>query len=307
MRTIIEILITNACNRRCSYCVARSKDSRYDSQTMKTNEYGDYKLEPGIINIPALRRWLLKQRHLDPCAVITGGEPTIARHYTDLLDWLYDNEFKVPILCTNGLNIKDLAFMENAREKAKVILTQHLDNDISDCALFLKDMEIPTLIKVLANEKSDMEEKRERARKISEATGFKTVIEGIRRPYPDSPDEMARIAEDYPNAFDGSSPYKWRWNGYGDRIGREQTNCTETVVWTVDPTGLIFNCHCFANPLASIYDCANLSDVPAQLAWCCDDMSVFKNGALDVDAWRKTATKCELQHYVNLMESMKLD
>jgi MoaA/NifB/PqqE/SkfB family radical SAM enzyme len=242
------------------------------------------------LNLEQLKRWLIIQKEYltDIQLVISGGEPTIVRQYTELLSWLSSYSFATPILYTNGLNIKDLMYVNNPKKKVKIILTHHQTSDVNqtrDYVRFLNDLEISFIVKVLVDKPTE----------ILDFGDCKVVVEGIRKLYSKDPDTKLKQIQEYPMALDGSSPYKWRWNGYRDFIKWEWTAWKETFVFTVDPTGNVFNCHFFNEPpIGSIYDTEEIiQDKNIQIAWCYP----FKNGIAE-----DTKTRCEIQHYVNLFE-----
>jgi len=301
MRTIIEVLMTNNCNRNCSYCAGKTEDHSYSTTQGKINEMGDYKLAGGIINTEQLKRWLMFQKPMleNIQIVLTGGEPTIVRHYTELLDWLSACGFMAPIIYTNGLNIKDLANLEKPNEKAKVILTHHQASDIAktkEYAEFLQELGIKFLVKVLTD-------------KPIERPDFgkcKVVIEGIIRQHSKDLGEMIEEMKACPPSLAGWSPYKWRWNGHKPFIDMEWTPAHPSLIFTVFPDGHIVNCHFWRDPeIGSIYKLEDLLSKNAQIAWCYsfdgtpenpkDESEVVKN---------ETVTRCEIQHYVNLMEKI---
>jgi len=291
MRAVVELLLTNNCQRECRYCLAQTEDSSYTTVQGKINERGDYKLAGGIMNTEQLKRWLAFQKKYLPDVrlVISGGEPTIVRHYTELLEWIHNAGFAKPILYTNGLNIKDLANMDNPKDKVKVILTHHQTSDIArtkEYVRFLKDMEIGFIVKVLADkpvEKPDL--------------GCKVVVEGIIKQYSKNIEEKMRQMQEHPPALDGSSPYKWRWNGHRDFIDWEWTAWKESLVFTVFPAGHVINCHFWNDkPCGNIYELKNiLEGGNLQIAWC----HPFNGGVAD-----EAVTRCELLHYVNIMEEI---
>jgi len=293
MRTIIELLLTNNCQRDCRYCLAQTDDKSYATMQGKINEMGDYKIAGGMMNTEQLKRWLIVQKkHLpDMRLVISGGEPTIVRHYTELLDWVHGAGFAMPILYTNGLNIKDLANLSNPKDKAKIILTHHQTSDPAktrEYVQFLKDLEMGFIVKVLADkpvEKPDF------------GNYCKVVIEGIRKPYSKDMEEKMRQMQEHPPALDGSSPYKWRWNGHRDFIDWEWTAWKESLIFTVFPAGHIVNCHFWNDePCGNIYEPKNILDgFNPQIAWC------YPFNGAEAD---KTVTRCELLHYVNIMEEI---
>lgn len=289
LRLIIEILFTNSCNRNCPYCIARSRDSSYRGCQQKNNEQGDYKLESGIINIVRLKKWLLLQKSLqwkEIQLVVTGGEPTLLRHYTEFLEWCKDNGFKKPILYTNGLNLKDLAELENPKELVKVMLTKHLDADVSEQAKLLQELGIQFILKMLTDGRE------------TEKPGIPNcVIEGIRKAYPDDLEETLKEKAKYPMPFNCESPYKWRWKGYGSLIDRRITKCEKSVVITVDPTGNLFNCHLFFNVIGSIYSDKLITEMDCQLGFC-NWQADFNLANLE-----QNDTACEMQHYVNLFKT----
>ncbi|GBU23823.1 hypothetical protein R83H12_00441 [Fibrobacteria bacterium R8-3-H12] len=292
---IIELLFSNACDRHCSYCVAKSKDKSYKGLQQKNNEQGDYKLESGIINIVQAKKWLLAQKSKweDIHLVISGGEPTLLRHYTEFLDWCNENGFKPPILYTNGRNLKDLAnCRHDPKNSVKVLLTHHLSSkpeETRDCVNFLKDMNVPFIVKLL----TDGEDKRE----FGESLKCRYVVEGIKKLYSEDESEMIRQATMH-NALSGESPFKWRWNGYGDLIDRGRTPVREAAILTVDPTGIVFNCHLFNAPLGSIYE-TDKDFHGLQMALC------FYPDSFDGKSLKGADTRCETIHYFNLFESLK--
>jgi len=294
MRIIIEILFTNSCNKNCSYCVAKSKDKSYKANQQKNNEQGDYKLESGIINIVQLKKWLLAQKkHFENIQiVISGGEPTLLRHYTEFLDWCFDNGFKKPLLYTNGANLKDLINCQrNPKELVNILLTHHLDSkeDVTrDNIKFLKELEIDFIVKLLTKGK-DM-------RELGNSLECNYVVEGIRQLYSENTEEAAKqLLED--NPFSGNSPFRWRWNGYGDIIDRKRTLWKESVVLTVDPTGMVFNCHLFNSPVGYIYE-PNKELTQLQIAWC-PYWDTYNQETMECKE-----TRCEIQHYVNLFDEI---
>lgn len=302
MREIIEILFTNSCNKGCRYCVAKSKDTSYSSQQLTINPHGDYRLASGIINIVQLKKWMLykQSKNNDIQLVVSGGEPTLLRHWVEFLDWCHCNNFAMPIVYTNGShmadtkesNLKDLLNCQsNPNALVKILLTHHLDTreeHTRDNVEFLKDLGMKFMVKLLTEGK-DM-------RPFGDSLECPYVIEGIRKLYPGDDMEAAKIMSEY-NPLSGDSPYKWRWNGYGDLIDRERTKCRETVVFTVDHTGNIFNCHLFDEIVGNIYELGEPSSM--QLAWCCYDVET-----LTEDNWKEKDTRCEIQHYVNIMENL---
>jgi organic radical activating enzyme len=294
MPVIIELLFTNSCNRNCAYCVARSKDKTYRGEQQKNNEQGDYKLESGIMNIVQLKKWLLaqKKRFGDMQIVISGGEPTLLRHYTEFLDWCFDREFKKPILYTNGTNLKDLTNCQhNPKDLVKVLLTHHLDSreDFTrECVNFLKELEVDFIVKLLTRGKE--------MREFGDSLECRYVVEGIRELYSENPEEKARQLTEY-MPLSGDSPYRWRWNGYGDLIDRDRTAWKKTVVLTVDPPGLVWNCHLFESPVGNIYEPEKeMSNL--QIAWC-PYWDTYNQETMECKE-----TRCEIQHYVNLMEEL---
>jgi len=298
MRIILEILLTNSCNRNCSYCVAKSKDSESSIQQKALNDFGDYKLGSGILNLARLRQWLLHNKfNEENCQlVISGGEPTLVRELPFFINWLVDNGFKPPIVYTNGRNIKDFVQL-NDPKSVKIILTKHLEAEFlahgngyfQDKIKFLENAQIPFLLKVLTD-----------GREVEAEQVRHFVIEGIRKSYSEDFDEKMKQLAEYKFPLDGTSPHKWRWNGYGDKIDRRRTEWEPTVIYTIDPTGLIYNCHLFDSNMGSIYDSDFLMDKRAQLGWC------YYPDTADMDNSKgmnniKAETRCEIQHYVNLM------
>jgi organic radical activating enzyme len=302
MRTILEILLTNSCNRNCFYCVAKSKDAESSIQQKALNNFGDYKLGSGILNLAKLRQWLLHNKfNEENCQlVISGGEPTLVRELPAFINWLNDNKFKPPIVYTNGRNIEDFAQLNDPRH-VKIILTKHLESEFlahgnrcfKDKIKFLEDARIPFLLKVLTD-----------GREVEVERVKHSVIEGIRKPYSDDFDEKIKQIAEYKFPLDGTSPHKWRWNGYGDKIDRRRTKWEPTVIYTIDPTGLIYNCHLFDSNVGSIYDLGLLKNKNAQLGWCHYPDTAEKDAELRI---AKGETRCEIQHYVNLMKEVCYD
>jgi len=292
MRTIIEMLFTNSCNRNCPYCVAKSRDRSYRGQQQKNNEHGDYKLESGIINIVQAKKWLMIQKGKleDIQIVISGGEPTLLRHWTEFLDWLRSNGFKKPILYTNGVNLRDLLDCEgNPKDLAKILLTHHLDGNedvLRENVRFLEDLGMNFIVKLLTKGK-DM-------RALGDSLGCRYVVEGLRELYSEDLDELMHQRSEY-NPLDGSSPFRWRWDGYGDLIDRNRTEWKPAVVLTIDPTGLIWNCHIFNEPSGSIYEPGKELE-NLQMAWC-PYWDTYNQETMECKE-----TRCEMQHYVNIME-----
>lgn len=303
MRIILEILLTNSCNRNCSYCVAKSKDSESSIQQKALNDFGDYKLGSGVLNLTRLRQWLLHNKlNEENCQlVISGGEPTLVRELPSFINWLKDNNFKPPIVYTNGRNLEDFVQL-NDPKSVKVILTKHLETEylahgngyFRDKIKFLEDAQIPFLLKVLTD-----------GREVEIESVKYSVIEGIRKPYSDYFEEKIKQIAEYKFPLQGDSPHKWRWNGYGDKIDRKRTKWEPTVIYTVDPTGIIYNCHIFDSNLGSVYDNDCLENKPAQLAWCYyPDTATDVVPKMNIDCF-EAETRCELQHYVNLMIEVK--
>jgi organic radical activating enzyme len=304
MRIILEILLTNSCNRNCSYCVAKSKDSESSVQQKAVNDFGDHKLGSGILNLARLRQWLLLNKlNEENCQlVVSGGEPTLVRELPIFINWLEDNNFKPPIVYTNGRNIGDFAMLNNPKS-VKVILTKHLEkeflvhsnsySDFSGCVEFLENAQIPFLLKVLTD-----------GRDVEAEPVRHSVVEGIRKSYSGDFEEKIKQLAEYGFPLSGESPYRWRWNGYGDKIDRRRTKWEPTVVYTVDPTGLIYNCHIFDRNLGSIYSDDCLKSKPCQLAWCYYPDTADLSSDMDLDSV-EAETRCEIQHYVNLMREVE--
>jgi hypothetical protein len=92
----------------------------------------------------------------------------------------------------------------------------------------------------------------------------------------------------------GDSPFKWRWNGYGYLIDRDRTAWKKNIVLTVDPPGLVWNCHLFESPVGNIYEPEKeMSNL--QLAWC-PYWDTYNQETMECKE-----TRCEIQHYVNLL------
>jgi len=302
MRIIIELLFTNSCNRNCGYCVAKSKDASSFGKAQFTNASGDYKLESGIINTVQLKKWLLVQRKRfdDIQLVISGGEPTLVRHWIEFLDWCFDNGFKNPIVYTNGINLRDLLDCQhNPKDLVKIILTHHLDiiicspegkeESTANRVEFLKDLEMNFMVKLLTNGK-DM-------REFGDSLKCNYVVEGIRQLYSENAEEKARQLSSEIAPLSGDSPYRWRWNGYGDLIDRKRTQWKESILLTVDPTGNVFNCHLFDVPVGNIYKLSkNMTGL--QTAWC-PYWDTYNQETMECKE-----TRCEIQHYVNLMDTL---
>jgi organic radical activating enzyme len=315
-RLIIEIIVTQACNRACSYCAG--KEAKIDCITQEhgayskpINAFGDYELSAGMVNFPALKKWLLFQKgqmtEFDIQLVITGGEPTIVRTLPELIEWIAASGFKPPILYTNGRNISDLAAVENIKEKVKVYLTKHKEPYTKyDMALphppsfgealgFLEDAQIPHLVKVLIGEKDEKPEVPE---------GW--IVEGIKRVYSPELEEFLRQIDEYPPEIGTSSPYKWRWDGYGGRVDRRRTKFVPTIIMSVLPTGNVFNCHLFRDfPCSTIYELRSVREMDVNLAFCNYQkiLPAMAGGEKLFEAFSGAETLCELQHYVNLMSS----
>ncbi|MDR3000559.1 MAG: 4Fe-4S cluster-binding domain-containing protein [Fibromonadaceae bacterium] len=288
MRTIIELLLTNNCNKKCDYCIAKSDDKEYAAMSVKTNEYGDFKLSAGIINTEQLKRWLLFQKDYwqNIQLIITGGEPTIVRHYTEFIEWAYQNNFTPPILYTNGKNIKDLVYIQDVKKKIKVILTHHItssEDETREYVKFLNGLEIKFIVKYLMAKKKT----------VPDFGNCQVIKEGIRKVYSQDPEVKFKQMQEYPPGLDFISPFKWRCKEHKDYIDWSFTNSKKTVVFTVDPTGNIFNCHFFREPIGTIYNLEMHRDV--QLAWCHPIIDNVPD---------KSITLCELQHYTNLMENL---
>jgi len=322
MRLIIEIIATMACNRACSYCAG--KESKIDCATQDhgkysrpINQFGDYELNSGIINFSVLKDWILFQKINMPDfeiqLVITGGEPTLIRTLPDFVQWSYDNGFLPPIIYTNGRNIADLGLISDPGKKCKVILTKHkeplssFDRDLikppkfEDAVEFCRFAEIPHLIKILVGENDN-------ETPCYPAKWKNVVIEGIKRIYSTDLEKMLEQKNQYPPKMDNSSPYKWRWEGYGDRISRERTKFIPSAVISVLPTGNVFNCHLFlGHPETTIYERTPINELQIQLAYCnyqgvfptlCDTRDEL------ISQFDGCDTLCELQHYVNLCYQM---
>jgi organic radical activating enzyme len=316
-RLIIEIILTQACNRACSYCAG--KEAKIDCATQDhgayskpINAFGDYELSAGVINFPALKKWLLFQKEqmteFDIQIVLTGGEPTLVRTLPELIEWIAASGFKPPILYTNGRNISDLAAVENVKGKVKVCLTKHKEPYTKyDMALprppsfeealgFLGDAQIPHLVKVLIGEKDENPEVPQ---------GW--IVEGIKRVYSPRLEEFLRQRKEYPSEMGTSSPYKWRWDGYGGRIDRRRTKFVPTIIMTALPTGNVFNCHLFKQvPISAIYELVPIKQMPVQLAFCNYQKQMpfpMPTHKEYLSQFEGTETLCELQHYVNLFEN----
>jgi len=292
VRNVIELLLTNNCNQRCPYCSAQTDDVSYTTIQGKINEHGDYKTAGGVLNLEQAKRWLLAQKQFmeDIQIILTGGEPTIVRQWTEFVDWAYVNGFKAPIIYTNGLNIKDIAYIDNAREKAKVILTAHSisdDGKTRDICNLLNDMEVKHIVKVLTDKPME--------RPVYGKS--RVIVEGIRKPLPKNMDEVAEIYQRYVQNLNGDNPHRWRYKGHLPFIDSMETAWVESRVFSVFPAGDIVNCHMWQDgAIGTIYDLGDISSNPhVQLAWCFP----IENGIQ-----RRNVTRCETLHYVNLMEGL---
>jgi len=299
MRAIIEILFTNDCCNNCSYCVSNYKKDKVP-YTNAINENGDYQLSEGILNLSQLKRWLLDQKEKceDMQLVISGGEPTLLRHYVEFLEWCHAKEIKTPIMYTNGLNLKDLLNAEIEPKKlVKILLTHHFtikgqeELDIQktkDKVNLLKEIEVPFILKLLTGG-DDLSD-------LAKLFNCRYVIEGIKRHYSSDPHIKANQLGSF-NAFSEDSPYRWRWKGYGNLINRERTLHREATVLTVNPTGAIFNCHEFNNPISTIYDLEqSFQDMQPVICTYQDNPN---NKFFSLGKY----TRCEILHYVNLFDN----
>jgi len=308
--------MTQACNRACSYCAGKEAKAGaiIDHKTCSTptNVFGDYDLNHGVINISALKKWLLFQKEqmseFDIQLILTGGEPTLVRSLPELIEWIAASGFKSPILYTNGRNVSDLASVENIKDKVKICLTKHkepytkfdmeLPNPPSfeEALNFLEEAQIPHIVKVLIGEKDEKPEVPE---------GW--IIEGIKRIYSPHLETYLSQIKEFPSRLGTESAYRWRWDGYGDRIDRRRTKFVPTIIMSVLPNGQVFNCHLFkSEPCSTIYETVSIRQMGVQIASC--NYQIVMPRPTDRDeAWARfkdTDTLCELQHYVNLMEKI---
>jgi len=311
MYCVIEIAITDNCNRLCSYCIAKSKRSgvikehNHAPYSYPINDMGDYELASGIINMLALRKWLAVQKNVVGAdnlqLVLTGGEPTLVRDIPCLIEWASDEGLPPPILFTNGANVPDLASVEDIKRKVKIYLTKHSESvpiehlaqknkqKFYDALKFIEEFDIPHKVKVLiklGEEKPDVPD------------GW--IVEGVRYPF-----DMSKIDREmvpFGNDFD----FQWRFKGYGDKIDRKTTKVRKCFIVSVLPTGDIFNCHIYDNPIGNIYDLKEITKLSLQPSLCNEQRIFPDESCTDYESYIKKIvdagadTRCELQHYVNL-------
>lgn len=86
--SFLQINLTTRCNSKCSWCPISSTRTERDPEWGLTNE----ELIPFLRRLVDNNKWLIE---------LTGGEPTLYRGYTELLDWLDKNNYIVHIR-TNG-------------------------------------------------------------------------------------------------------------------------------------------------------------------------------------------------------------
>jgi len=263
----------------------------------KYDNLADYKLTHGVINLCRLKKWLLLQKNTleDIQLIITGGEPTIYREWTDFLEWICGNKFKKPILYTNGLNLKDLFECGvEPRNLCKVILTHHLnfkENDTLRNVQLLKELNMDFLVKILIDEHTDNSA-------FAEKLSCKHIIEGIRKIMPEDWESRKKIIEKYPSPLTGESPYAWRWNGYGSKINREKFKWTaDNFILSVDIAGDIFNCHLFKQPIGNIYEMKKMENL--QPALCMQVDESYDQNNFENNNWH-----CETMHYVSLLNRL---
>jgi MoaA/NifB/PqqE/SkfB family radical SAM enzyme len=296
LKSIIEISLTERCGNSCSYCSAKK---RRDFAHVRDEERQAGKRKPREwhqsqdIDIPALKKWLSYQKEAmaDIQLVVTGGEPTMHPGWIDLLEWAKDCGFKAPILFTNGHGLKDLLRSGRARELCKAILTCHGGKTQTYLHVrLLKEIGMKFLVKLLVGESSDIE----KLRAYGKSLGCWVKYEGIRRLALDREKVMKEISGK--NVLAGESPYFWRWNGYGDKIDRETTGYKPAQIISVIPNGEIFSCHHYGESLGNIDEPKNLENLA--LAPC-----ILTSKELTLENVIGAEVRCEILHYVNLMEA----
>ncbi len=291
VRHVIEISLTEKCNNKCVYCASRRRDATSYSIPKEEMEIKGENDKLKEIGVESLKKWLRFQQNTlgDIRIVITGGEPTTHGEWLSLLEWIADNGFKKPLLYTNGFNLKDLFATCRARDLCKVILTHHGDKEQTRLYVqMLKELQMEFILKILVGENSDIDD----LRMFGESLHCWTKYEGIRKLPNDKEQAAKEIASK--NVLGGESPYHWRWNGYGNKIDSERTKFAPSVVLSVVPVGEIFCCHHYDRSLSNI-------DTPKVLENLDMAPCIFVD-TFDFNDLSKTETRCEILHYVNLMD-----
>jgi len=289
MHGIIEISLTERCNRSCEYCVSKKhRNIKYLSideiDRLKKGE--PYKTNTEL-NIEHLKNWLLFQKDYfdDMKLVITGGEPTTHPEWMALLEWIKDNGFKRPLLYTNGFGLKDLFQSYKAKDLCSIILTHHGDEQSTKLSVqMLKELGMKFVLKILVDLDSDIEFLRE----FGNSLNCELVFEGIKKISKSEEETLESLKT--MNPMKDENPYYWRYQGYGDKIARDRTKFVPDVcILTIVPIGQIFNCHHFnEGHIGDIEYPKKLENI--NLAGC-----VYLD-TLDLDV-PFAETHCELVHY----------
>jgi len=289
---IIEISLTEKCNRQCEYCVSRKRrDAKHMSpretdRLAKSGEPYQFNTE---ITVPHLKNWLLfqKEHFGDMRLVITGGEPTTHPEWLPLLEWIKDSGFRRPLLYTNGFGLKDLFQSYRAKELCGVMLTHHGDEQATKLSVqMLKELGMKFVLKILIGLDCGIEKLRE----FGSSLNCELVFEGIKK-IPKSEDEVLESLETM-NPLKDENPYYWRYKGYGDRIARDRTPFAPAHILTIVPSGQIFNCHHFSE--GSI----GCTEYPKKLENLIPVSCVYLD-TLKLEYPNPFAeNRCELMHYV---------
>jgi len=290
MRNVVEISLTERCNRHCGYCVSKKhRNIKYlSSDEVKRLAAGEPYKTNTEMNIDHLKNWLLFQKEYldDMKLVITGGEPTTHPEWMALLEWIKENGFKKPLLYTNGFGLKDLFQSYRAKDLCSIILTHHGDEQSTKLSVqMLKELGMKFVLKILVDMDSDIDY----LRNFGNSQNCGLAFEGIKK-LPESEEEVLEGLKTM-NPLKDENPFYWRYRGYGDKIARDRTMFEPfTYILTIVPVGQIFNCHHFNE--GSIGDIEH----PKRLENLKSAGCVYLD-TLDLDV-PFAENHCELIHYV---------
>ena len=118
----LHVEITTICNNKCAYCYARANKQTWG--TMMSNSYIN------DVFIPNMKKLIttLKndKKYLD--VVLLGGEPTLSPKFSDVVNFLCDNDVRISITTNGTYPYKNILPSKNIRWAYTFHPTQILDD-----------------------------------------------------------------------------------------------------------------------------------------------------------------------------------
>jgi MoaA/NifB/PqqE/SkfB family radical SAM enzyme len=121
---VANLLITDYCNRNCSYCFARSKVET--DSTNDQNKRHHISMENVAITAAFMKRSKLST------ATLLGGEPTLHPQFEEIVDYLFAEGFSVRVFTNGIIDEKKLAFLTGTDPERMSLIVNVNHPDESD-------------------------------------------------------------------------------------------------------------------------------------------------------------------------------